>query len=154
MALVVQETQMPATRFESDIRKLRVSRQFLIVMVLLFVALMVWTFVSIGASQNKTTISKELIELSKPLNPTLDRSVFEDLAQKTFFTPEQIRDFTIYRLLLEADGREQTVVPIDTVIQTTSVPRASQSPLPNNTATPSASPEATINPTPTAEPNN
>lgn len=139
---------MPATRFESDIRKLHLSRQFLIVMVLLFVALMIWTFVTIGSSQNKTSISTELINLSKPLNPSIDRTVFEKLEQKRFFTDQEIRNFTIYRLLLNPEGNDQVVVPIDTVIQTTTAPR----PSPTSSASASPSPTPTASPTPSAAP--
>lgn len=149
---------MQATRFESETRSLRVSRQFLIVLVLLFVSLMIWTFISIGASQNETTISPELIALSRPLNPSVDRSVLEELAEKNYTAPNEISPFIIYKLVTSSDGKSQTVVPIgttssSTIITPSSRASSSASPTPSPTIVPlpSPSPSTIVEPTPPTE---
>lgn len=136
---------MKATRLETDLYRLRFSKQFLIVLVLLLVSLMIWTFISIAASQNKTTLSKELVTLAAPLNPSVDREVFATLQGKRFFSEAELTRFTIYRLLTAPDGRSQTAVPIDMpVIRATPTPQPTIIPTPEPTPI-DASPSSTLN---------
>ena len=126
---------MPKDVYQSDLKKLQLNKQFLIVLTLLFVVLIIWTFVTISASQNKTIITAEQTKLALPLTPVLDRDVFADLAAKPHFTEQELENFTIYKLVTLSD-KEQVVLPIDAPNPTPSSNRPGRT----STASPSASP--------------
>lgn len=137
-------------KIESDINRLHLSKQVLIVLVLLFVALIVWTFATIATSQNKNTISPDLIRLSQPLNPTLDRDILAELTQKEYYSEEDITSFPIYKISKKQEGSEETVTTIDAIIETPSpTPRASSA---SATPTPEPSPTPEALPSPSTEP--
>ena len=96
-----------------DIKKLQQSKQFLAILILLFVALLFWIIVSLISSQTTEKISPELQKLAKPLTPVIDTQVFEKIAAKRQYSNEELSSFTIYKVLVSKDGRTERVVPLE-----------------------------------------
>ncbi len=106
-------------RIQKDIRQeiagLRHNQYFLAILVLLFVSIIVWTSVSIVTSQKETKVSPKLLQLAKPLSPSLKGEVIDELEAKRIFTDEELSQFPIYKILVSQDGRQKKVVTIDTI---------------------------------------
>lgn len=98
---------------KSDIKKLRKNRQFLTILILLFVSVLFWIFVSILSSQKKEAISPELKLLSKPLTPNIDIATVEKIEQKSSYSQSDLSSFTIYKILSSRDGKNERVVPLE-----------------------------------------
>lgn len=96
-----------------DIKKLQQNKQFLAIMILLFVALLFWVTVSLISSQTTEKISPELQKLAKPLTPVIDTQVFERISAKRKYSDDELSGFTIFKVLVSKDGRTERVVPID-----------------------------------------
>ena len=106
-------------RIQKDIRQeiagLRHNQYFLAILVLLFVSIIVWTSVSIVTSQKDTKVSPKLLQLAKPLSPSLKGEVIDQLEAKLTYSDEELAQFPIYKILVSQDGRQKKVVTIDTV---------------------------------------
>jgi hypothetical protein len=100
----------------SDIKKLRQNKQFLTIMVLLFVALLFWITISLITSQKTEKISPELKVLSSPLTPVIDESIFDNISAKKEYSEDELSAFTIFKVLTSRDGKTQRVVPIEITI--------------------------------------
>ncbi len=96
-----------------DIKKLQQSKQFLAILILLFVALLFWIIVSLISSQTTEKISPELQRLAKPLTPVIDTQVFERITAKRQYSNDELSSFTIYKVLVSKDGRTERVVPLE-----------------------------------------
>ncbi len=96
-----------------DIKKLQQSKQFLAILILLFVALLFWIIISLISSQTTEKISPELQKLAKPLTPVIDTQVFEKITAKRQYSNEELSSFTIYKVLVSKDGRTERVVPLE-----------------------------------------
>lgn len=101
---------------QSDIKKMRKNKQFLAILILLFIGLFFWVIVSLVTSQTSEKISPELTKLSAPLTPALDIATLEQIEQKRAYTPQELSQFTIYKVLTTRDGRSQRIVPIEVTI--------------------------------------
>lgn len=139
----------------------------LAILVLLFVCVVFWMGGTLFSSQRDTKIDPELTRLAKPLSPTLDVTVIEQIEEKRQYTEDELANFTIYKIVLTKSTREERVVSIDTDVESLEETDEEQSggtteeqsggtttsPFeallnPGSTATPSASPT----PTPAASP--
>lgn len=96
-----------------DIKKLQQNKQFLAILILLFVALLFWITVSLISSQTTEKISPELQKLAKPLTPVIDTQIFERISAKKQYTTDELSSFTIYKFLVSSDGKNDRVVPLD-----------------------------------------
>lgn len=101
---------------KQDIKKLQKSRQFLTILILLFVVLLFWIIISLITSQTSEKIDPELQLLSKPLTPVIDTTIFDQISQKREYTTEELSAFTIFKVLSSSDGRTERVVPIEVTI--------------------------------------
>lgn len=101
---------------KKDIKKLRQNKQFLAMLILLFVIMLFWIIISLISSQTSEKISPELQKLSKALTPAIDTIVFEDIAQKRQYSESELSAFTIFKVLTSRDGRTQRVVPLEVTI--------------------------------------
>lgn len=119
---------------KKDIKKLQTNRQFLAILILLFVALLFWVTVSLITSQTSERISAELTQLSRPLTPVIDTTVLDDIEGKRNYSESELSGFTIYKVLTSRDGRTERVVPIEVTIddlepiQTEDEPEEEQTP--------------------------
>lgn len=127
-----------------ELQNLQKNRQFLAIMVLLFVCVMFWTGITLFASQRSTKLDEHLVQLAQPLNPTLDEAVISQIEQKQYLTSEELASFPIYKIILTSSGDK--IVPIDTPedffdVQTGTQPtEADQSPSPEPSETPTPTP--------------
>ncbi len=98
---------------QRDLKKLQQNKQFLTILILLFVVLLFWVTISLITSQTTEKISPELQKLSKPLTPVIDENIFEKISAKRQYTEEELSGFTIFKVLVSKDGRTERVVPIE-----------------------------------------
>ncbi len=96
-----------------DIKKLQQNKQFLTILILLFIALLFWITVSLISSQTTEKISPELQKLAKPLTPVIDTKVFEKISAKRQYSKEELSGFTIFKVLVSKDGRTERIVPLE-----------------------------------------
>lgn len=131
--------------FQRQLANLRQQQQLLYILVFSFATILIWLALSLFTSQKKTEISKELQELAKPLSPTINRTILEQLQQERVFTEAELADFPIYKILVSEEGAER-MVTIDTDEDVT--PSPSPRPSPASTPVPVISIEATPSATP------
>ncbi|NCN83214.1 MAG: hypothetical protein GW947_04605 [Candidatus Pacebacteria bacterium] len=98
--------------FAQELQKIRKSQKILTMFVLLFVVIIVWAVVSLFSAKQTTKVDKQLLDLAKPLNPTIDTSIFATLQLKRSFSDTELANFPIYQLLTNDKSREQVVVPL------------------------------------------
>lgn len=107
---------MPNNKFNHQITDLTQKRQLLVVLIFFFVVIILWTFSSLIASQQKTTISKDLVELSQPLNPILNENVIKRLEDKRHFSDQELQAFKIYKLISSDDKKTIRLVEISSEV--------------------------------------
>lgn len=88
-------------KFEKQLEKIRRQKKLLIALILFFVVILTWILISIFASQTGHVIGPELVKLAKPLVPSIDTKLLDDLQARSFFTEEELEEFSIYVLLSE-----------------------------------------------------
>jgi len=101
---------------KKDIKKLQQSKQFLTIMVLLFVSLLFWVVISLITSQTSDKIDPELQKISKPLTPVIDTKIFDSIEEKKLYSDDDLSSFTIFKVLLSRDGKTEKVVPLEVTI--------------------------------------
>lgn len=92
---------------------LKIKRQALYILIFSFVTVVVWISGSLFRSQRRTGIAPDLLELAKPLSPTINVSLIDEIEDKNNFSVQDLSNFQIYKLIQSKDGRIQQVVPID-----------------------------------------
>ena len=102
---------------QTEIKKIKKSKQFLTILMLFFVVVMFWVGISLLSSQTAEKTSPELQKLAVPLTPVLDTEVFEKIAQKKQYSAEELSSFTIFKVLNSRDGRTQRIVPIEVTLE-------------------------------------
>jgi hypothetical protein len=75
------------------------------------VAVLIWIFVSIFATQGASGISPEMRKLAKPLTPTLNKNLLDKIGQKRHLTKQDLERFPIFALI-EVDGGGYAVVDV------------------------------------------
>ena len=98
---------------KKKITNLRVKQQALYVMIFSFVTVVIWISASLFRSQRRTGISPDLLELAKPLSPTINVDVIDQIEQSESYTDQELVQFQIYKLIKSKDGRTQQIVPIE-----------------------------------------
>lgn len=107
----------PKQQIKKDFQKLKSNRQFLTILILLFVSVFFWITISLITSQSKEEISKELTDLAKPLVPNIDKDILAKLEKKQSYSKNELASFTIYKILTTRDGRTEKVVPLEITIE-------------------------------------
>ena len=120
--------------FKQTLEKMKQQQQILAMLVFAFVAVIIWITVNLFTSQQKTGISKDLLKFAKPLIPTINQEVVQQLKEQGVFPDSQLQDFPIYMVIKDRSQIERIVE-----IGTEPEPTPSLSPSPN----PSPSSEAT-----------
>lgn len=134
--------------FQRQLVNIRQQQQLLYILVFSFATILIWVAIGLFSSQKKTGISAELQELAKPLNPTINRQVFDQLERERVFTASELSNFPIYKILLSKEGSEEVVtLDVNEAPSTPVISPPSPSPSPvvvsNDSATPSATPTPT-----------
>jgi len=99
--------------YKKQLAGLKNKRQLLIILIFLFIAVIAWTIVGLTSSRNKLQISKELRDMTVPLNPNVDLELIENLEQKKLYGENELKNFPIYKVLSIERGRESRVVRIE-----------------------------------------
>lgn len=103
---------------------------------------MIWVAFSLLRSQRKTAISTELRNLAKPLTPTINRTVLDEIEQMKSFSSSELSQFPIYTIIIsEETGFEQVVTKDERERQLELLNQPSPSPSPSVSPSPSPSPE-------------
>jgi hypothetical protein len=104
---------MTPTPFQQQLTGLYRKQHILGVLLFSLVTIVVWVSISLITSQRKTSISPELQKLAKPLTPTLNLEVVEQIEAKKKYSESELASFPIYRTLSSTDNRAQaTAAPI------------------------------------------
>lgn len=98
---------------KKKITNLRVKQQALYVMIFSFVTVVIWISASLFRSQRRTGISPDLLELAKPLSPTINVGIIDQIEQSKSYSDQELVQFQIYKLIKSKDGRTQQIVPIE-----------------------------------------
>lgn len=101
---------------KEDLQSLKTNRQFLAILILLFISVFFWIFINLISSQTREEVSAELTLLAKPLTPTIDKETLEEIDQKKSYSQEELQSFVIYKILLSRDGKTERIVPLDITI--------------------------------------
>lgn len=104
---------MKKKSYKQQLGLLQHKKQFFVILIFLFVVVIIWTVISLASSQEKLQISKELKDMTIPLNPNIDIEVFDKLNQKRQFSDNDLRAFSIYKIISSDRGTESRVVKID-----------------------------------------
>lgn len=104
-------------RPEKKLSGLRFKQQALYLMIFSFVTVTIWIGGSLFSSQKRTGISPELLELAKPLNPTINTGLLEEIEARKNYTDEELKYFQVYKVIKSKDGRIQQVVPIESLLE-------------------------------------
>lgn len=83
-------------QLKEQLDKLKREKLFLVILSLFFVAVLLWVGLSIFMSQQRVLVEADLISLSQPLVPSLNRELLEELATRKYFTDNQLESFSIY----------------------------------------------------------
>lgn len=102
---------------EKKLAGLRVKQQALYLMIFTFVTVTVWIGGSLFSSQKRTGISPDLLELAKPLNPTINTTLLNEIEARKNYSNEELSYFQVYKIIKSKDGRIQQVVPIDSPLE-------------------------------------
>jgi len=121
--------------FIQELQKIRKSQSVLTIFVLLFVCIIVWGVVSLFAAKQESKVDQQLLELAKPLNPTIDTSHFSKMQLKRSFSDAELANFPIFQLLTNEKSREEVVVPLGVTKQELTQQSEAQ-PTPEPSATP------------------
>lgn len=120
--------------FKQALEKIQQQQQMLAILVFTFVAAIMWIAASLFTSQQKTGISRELLNLSKPLTPSIDEEVIQRLRGKGVFFSSQLQNFPIYMIRKDQNQIEE-IVEIGTQPEPTPSPSPRVSPSPNSSPT-------------------
>lgn len=97
-------------KFQNELNTLRQRQQILAILVFALVAISTWVGVSLLSSQRQTRLSSELLELAKPLNPSINTTVIEQISQKRQYTADELDDFPIFTTA-KVERVQRTVAP-------------------------------------------
>lgn len=109
--------------FKQTLDKIKHQQQMLAILIFAFVAIMVWIAATLFTSQQKTSISEDLLKLAQPLTPTINQEVIQRLRKKGVFPSSQLQKFPIYMI---AKDKGQT----DRIVEIGAEPEPSPSPAP------------------------
>lgn len=95
-----------ATDFQTQLAKLRLRKEVLIIMVFVLVIAVLWIGLSVFSSQQQTGITPEQRQLAQPLTPVLDLAVIERLEQKRVYGSEELSNFPLFVVEAERNSNQ------------------------------------------------
>lgn len=126
---------------KTGLQKLQQNQAFLRALIFALVTIIIWVGFSIFHTQQTSGIPQELQDLAIPINPNIDESVIKRIEAKRTFSPSELSNFPINRLVLK-NGNEVVVrgnSPISD-LNILNSPPASGSAAPSSTTPPSTVP--------------
>jgi hypothetical protein len=91
---------------------LKQKQAFLRILIFSLVTVIIWVGLSIFRTQQQTSVSSELQKLSEPLNPNINTTVLDRIEQKRVYSAEELTNFTIYRIVVDKNGKEEIVTEL------------------------------------------
>lgn len=134
-----------------QIEKLQKNYAIMVGLILLFVVAVVWMIVSIVQVEDTSDLTKRAQKNTTQLNPNLDRTTLELVANKHYYSEEELTNFPIFVLIEDKDGNFQ-VVSIEDVAERLEELRSDSATTPTQqpeTPTPPSLPSTTPTPAPT-----
>jgi hypothetical protein len=104
---------MKPIKTKKKLSTLRIKQQALYIMIFSFVTVVIWISGSLFKSQRKTGIAPDLLELAKPLSPTINVELINSIEQSANYSDQELFNFQVYKLIKSKDGRTQRVVSIE-----------------------------------------
>ena len=114
--------------FQGQIVALKHKKFLFTFLIFLLIVTMAWVTASLFTSQNKLKISTDFKEMSKPLTPNLDLTIFEQLQEKQFYDKDQLDEFPIYYIYRSKDGKESKIMQIGTEVEVSPTKKPQPSP--------------------------
>jgi cytoskeletal protein RodZ len=75
-------------------KKVKLGKDILILAIFSLMTVLTWVGFAVWSVATKTTISKVTLEQMAPLNPTLEKTIFESLKQTSSFSEEEMNTNT------------------------------------------------------------
>ncbi len=107
---------MPSKASE-QLEKIKSEKKLLIALVFALVAIFLWVAVSILSIGKSQIVEPGLVELAKPLVPSLDQAVLERIEEKRYIEPDQLSTFPIYVLAEVSSNNFQLIDIVNQSIQ-------------------------------------
>lgn len=104
-------------RPEKKLTGLKVKQQALYVMIFSFVTVTIWIGGSLLSSQKRTGIPPDMLELAKPLNPSINVTLLNEIEARQNYSDEELKFFQVYKIIKSKDGRIQQIVPIESPLE-------------------------------------
>lgn len=135
---VKKRTNMADPIKKRTVDQLRQRQRILQIAIFSLVTIMVWVGLSLFRTQRSSSIDPALRELAIPLTPTINQDVISNLEQKRVYQPNELRNFPIYKFIVNNETGTEEVVTID-VEQEVAGPAPSPTPSPTPSPSPTAS---------------
>ena len=100
-------------KIKDQLQQLKTQNTLVVILVLLFVSILIWTGVSIYSSTTTSQLPANIKKLTLPLNPSIDREILDSISQKVVLSGQQLESFPIYRLILDKRTNIEKVITID-----------------------------------------
>lgn len=92
--------------------QLKNQRTVLVGLLFLLVIVVFWIGIGLFSSQKKFAVPKALRDLAKPLSPILDEATLSNIEKKRSFSPEELENFTIYKIIVSETAKQLRLVDI------------------------------------------
>lgn len=92
-----------------QIEKLQKNYAIMVGLILLFVVAVIWMIVSIVQVEDTSDLTKRAQKNTTQLNPNLDRTTLELVANKHYYSEEELTEFPIFVMIEDRDGNFQVV---------------------------------------------
>ena len=92
--------------------QLKNQRSVLVGLLFLLVIVVFWIGIGLFSSQKKFAVPKAMRDLAKPLSPILDEETLSKIEQKRSFSPEELQEFTIYKIVVNEVSKQLRLVDI------------------------------------------
>jgi len=97
----------------SQLKQLKHRNTLIVILVLLFISIFIWTGVSIISSTTTSQLPENIKKLAIPLNPSIDRQILSGIENKQVLSDQELESFPIYKLILDKRTNSERVVTID-----------------------------------------
>lgn len=92
--------------------QLKNQRSVLVGLLFLLVIVVFWIGIGLFSSQKKFAVPKAMRDLAKPLSPILDEAALREIEKKRSFSPQELEEFTIYKIVVNEVSKQLRLVDI------------------------------------------
>lgn len=127
---------------KTQLAQLQQKQTFLKIFIFTLVTVIIWIALTLFSTQQRTSITPQLLKMADALNPNINESVLVEIEQKRAFSPEELNDFPIYTIMTNKQGEQELVVfsaadrSRRPVTEGTSAPPATENQAPTEPTTP------------------